>query len=260
MNNPKTTSQLILMSKTDAIATITLNRPDKYNALSMEMLAQFKSALDDIAVQDTISVVILDAKGRGFCAGHDLKEMHADRSERYAQELFNLCSEVMLKITQLPQPVIAKVHATAVAAGCQLVASCDLAYAAKNANFGVNGINLGLFCSTPSVPVSRTISKKRAMEMLLTGRMIDATTAAEWGLINDAVSVEDLDAKVEEVAQAIVNKFSGAIQLGKKMFYEQSELDINNAYELATKSIVCNLMMDETGKGISKFLNKNNKN
>jgi len=249
-------SNLVLLSQTDAIATITLNRSDKFNALSMDMLAQFKTALNDVAVRDDVSVVILEANGRGFCAGHDLKEMNSDRSENYAQELFTLCTEVMLKIVHLPQPVIAKIHATAVAAGCQLVASCDLAYASEKARFGVNGINLGLFCSTPSVPVSRTISEKRSMELLLTGRLIDATTAAEWGLINDAVPEGELNAKVDEIAQAIVNKFSGAIRLGKKMFYQQSKLDLENAYQLATERIVCNLMMDEAREGISNFLDK----
>ena len=256
MTDVEQTSNLVLLSQTDAIATITLNRPDKFNALSMEMLTQLTTVLNDVGARDDVSVVILEASGRGFCAGHDLKEMDADRNKQYAQELFNLCSEVMLKIVHLPQPVIAKVHATAVAAGCQLVASCDLAYATETAKFGVNGINLGLFCSTPSVPVSRTISEKRAMELLLTGRLIDATTAAEWGLINDAVRDGELDAKVDEVAQAIVNKFSGAVRLGKKMFYQQSELDLENAYQLATEKIVCNLIMDEAGKGISNFLHK----
>ena len=256
MTDVEQTSNLVLLSQTDAVATITLNRPDKFNALSMEMLTQFKTVLNDVEARDSVSVVILEANGRGFCAGHDLKEMDLDRSKQYAQELFNLCTEVMLKIVHLPQPVIAKIHATAVAAGCQLVASCDLAYATETAKFGVNGINLGLFCSTPSVPVSRTISEKRAMELLLTGRLIDATTAAEWGLINDAVPNEELDAKVDEVAQAIVNKFSGAIRLGKKMFYQQSELDLENAYQLAAERIVCNLMMDEAGNGISNFLHK----
>lgn len=254
MTDVEQTSNIVLLSQTDAIATITLNRPDKFNALSMEMLTQLKTVLNDVGARDDVSVVILEASGRGFCAGHDLKEMDADRSKQYAQELFILCTEVMLKIVHLPQPVIAKIHATAVAAGCQLVASCDLAYATETAKFGVNGINLGLFCSTPSVPVSRTISEKRAMELLLTGRLIDATTAAEWGLINDAVRDGGLDAKVDEVAQAIVNKFSGAVRLGKKMFYQQSELDLENAYQLATEKIVCNLIMDEAGKGISNFL------
>ena len=256
MTDVEQTSNIVLLSQTDAIATITLNRPDKFNALSMEMLTQLKTVLNDVGARDDVSVVILEASGRGFCAGHDLKEMDADRSKQYAQELFILCTEVMLKIVHLPQPVIAKIHATAVAAGCQLVASCDLAYATETAKFGVNGINLGLFCSTPSVPVSRTISEKRAMELLLTGRLIDATTAAEWGLINDAVRDGELDAKVDEVAQAIVNKFSGAVRLGKKMFYQQSELDLENAYQLATEKIVCNLIMDEAGKGISNFLHK----
>ena len=258
MTSSENTDQMVLLEQTDSIATITLNRPEKFNALSMEMLSQFKNVLNDVGARDDVSVVILEARGRGFCAGHDLKEMDTDRSEKYAQDLFDLCTEVMLKIGHLPQPVIAKIHATAVAAGCQLVASCDLAYATENAKFGVNGINLGLFCSTPAVPVSRTISKKRAMELLLTGRLINAATAAEWGLINDAVSGEELDAKVNEVAQAIVNKFSGAVRLGKKMFYKQLELDLEGAYQLATERIVCNLMMDEAGEGISNFLNKNN--
>jgi len=259
MNNGEKHSQLVLLTQTDAIATITLNRPDKFNALSMEMLSALETTLDSVGANDDIRVVVLEAKGRGFCAGHDLKEMDADRSEKFAQQLFRLCSEVMLKIVNLPQPVIAKVHATAVAAGCQLVASCDLAYASNKAKFGVNGINLGLFCSTPSVPVSRTISKKRAMELLLTGRLIDADTAATWGLINDAVAEQQLDATVNEIAQTICNKLPDAIQLGKELYNKQLDLDLTHAYQLATDKIVCNLMMEGAGDGISNFLNKNKK-
>lgn len=256
MTNANSDSQMVLLKQSDAVATITLNRPSKFNALSMEMLFELSSILDSVAANDDIRVVVLSANGKGFCAGHDLKEMNTDRSEQYAQNLFKLCSDVMLKITNLPQPIIAKVHATAVAAGCQLVASCDLAYASANAKFGVNGINLGLFCSTPSVPVSRNISRKRAMELLLTGRLIDATGAAHWGLINEAVLEEQLDAKVDEIAQAIVNKLPDAIRLGKKAFYNQLDLELEDAYLLATKRIVCNLMMDGAREGIDNFLNK----
>ena len=256
MNNNEESSQLVLLTQTNTVATITLNRPDKFNALSMGMLSTLKETLESVSNNKEVRVVILEARGKGFCAGHDLKEMRADRSEEYAQELFQLCSEVMLKITDLPQPVIAKVHATAVAAGCQLIASCDLAYASENAKFGVNGINLGLFCSTPAVPVSRNISKKRAMDLLLTGRLIEASTAAKWGLINEAVSDQQLDSIVQNVALTISKKLPDAVRLGKELYNKQIELDLKNAYHLATDTIVCNLMMEEAGDGISNFLDR----
>jgi enoyl-CoA hydratase/carnithine racemase len=221
----------VLTKVTDGVATVTLNRPQQFNAMSEEVLAALQTALDEIAADDSIRVVVLAANGRAFCAGHDLKQMRANPSEAYYDDLFNQCSRMMMTINQMPQPVIAKVQGLATAAGCQLVAACDLAVAVDTAVFATSGIRVGLFCSTPAVAVSRNVSRKQAMEMLLTGEFIDAATAVQYGLINRAVPADELDEAVQELVDAIVSKSAVAVRMGKEMFYKQAEMGMAAAYD-----------------------------
>jgi enoyl-CoA hydratase/carnithine racemase len=239
---------------------LTLNRPLAFNALSESLLAALKERLEQIAQDRNTRVVILAAQGKAYCAGHDLKEMRAQPSLNYYQTLFAQCSEVMLAVQRLPQPVIAQVQGVATAAGCQLVAMCDLAIAADEARFAVSGVNLGLFCATPSVALSRNISRKQAMYMLLTGDFISARQAQDWGLINEVVPRDQLDVATLALAQKILTKPSPALQLGKKLFYQQIEANISQAYELAAQTMACNMMDESALEGVQAFIDKRSPN
>ena len=247
---------VLLRHDAGGIATVTLNRPKQYNALSEELLTELQSVLDSIAQDPSVRVVVIAGNGAAFCAGHDLKQMRANPKKAYYEKLFAQCSKVMMTLTRLPQPVIARVHGIATAAGCQLVAQCDLAVASDNARFAVSGINVALFCSTPSVPLARNVSRKQAMEMLLTGDFIDAATAKARGLVNRVVPIEKLDAEVKALADAIIAKSPVAVTTGKKMFYKQIEMGMDAAYEYAAEVMACNMMAEDVGEGIDAFTQK----
>ncbi|KAF0807773.1 enoyl-CoA hydratase [Alcanivorax xiamenensis] len=248
---------LILREDQDGLVTLTLNRPRHYNALSEEMLAALKTELDALANDETLRCVVLRAAGKAFCAGHDLRQMHGHLGEQdYYQQLFATCSGVMQSLLAVPVPVIAAVQGVATAAGCQLVASCDLAVATDSARFAVSGINAGLFCSTPSVALSRNVPAKRAFEMLVTARFIDAATAADWGLINQAVPEAELDGAVTALAASIMEKSPAAIRHGKAMFYRQRQLPLDEAYRFAGEVMARNMMEADAAEGIDAFLNK----
>lgn len=234
---------------------VVLNRPAALNALSEAMLASLQQTLDRIAASSA-RVVILAGAGRAFCAGHDLAEMRAHPDLDAYRDLFARCSRMMLTIVQMPQPVIAQVHGIATAAGCQLVAMCDLAVAAQDARFAVSGVNLGLFCATPSVPLARNVPRKQALEMLLTGDFISAAEAAERGLINRAVPAEQLEREVATLAEKICRKPRAAISAGKGLFYRQMEMGLDAAYQLAGQTMACNMMEDATLEGTQAFLEK----
>jgi len=246
----------LLIERAPPIAHVTLNRGDKFNALSSSLMADLKSALDELAPEREIRVVILGGAGRAFCAGHDLREMGPTVDLDGFRKLFAQCSDLMLTIQRLPQPVIAKVHGVATAAGCQLVAMCDLAVASSEARFAVSGINLGLFCATPSVALGRNMLRKQVMEMLLTGDFIDAETARARGLVNRVVSPQQLGEETERLAMQIAAKPRDAIAAGKALFYRQLELGIDSAYERAGESMACNAVAGETRKGIQAFIAK----
>ncbi len=250
------TESALLCARENGVETLTLNRPAQYNALSEDLLSALDAALDRVAGDDAVRVVVLGANGKAFCAGHDLKQMRRNDDHAYQHELFSKCSAIMTKLTSLPQPVIAKVQGMATAAGCQLVATCDLAVAVNTAQFAVSGVRVGLFCSTPAVALSRNVSRKRAMEMLLTGDFIDAETALHYGLINHSVAVDELDAAVEQLAGNIASKPPRVIQLGKRRFYEQLEQGLDNAYAGATDTMAGNMMLPETREGIDAFIEK----
>ena len=251
-----TTAPLVLRDNAGGLVTLRLNRPLQFNALSEAMLAALQAELDIIAGQPEVRCVVLAAEGKAFCAGHDLREMQATRKLDYYKTLFAQCSRVMRAIQELPVPVMARVQGIATAAGCQLVASCDLAVAAESARFAVSGINVGLFCATPSVALSRNVSSKRAFEMLVTGRFIDAATAADWGLVNAAVADDALDDRVAQLAQSIMDKSPAAIRHGKAMFYRQRQLALAEAYAYAGEVMAKNMMEEDADEGISAFLEK----
>ena len=236
--------------------TLTLNRPHAFNALSEAMLAALQHEFDAIGEDESARVVVLAAEGKAFCAGHDLKEMRAKPSLEYYERLFRQCSEMMLGIQQLPVPVIARVQGVATAAGCQLVAMCDLAVAASTAKFAVSGVNLGLFCSAPGVALSRNILRKAAFEMLITGQFISAEEAKVRGLINCVVEPEQLDAEVEKLVAAIIAKPRVAVAMGKEFFYRQIELGIASAYEAAAQTMACNMMDEAALEGVQAFIDK----
>ncbi len=238
------------------VVTLTMNRPANFNALSEEMLAALQEALDAVARDDTARVVVLAANGKAFCPGHNLKEMIATPQLAYYQKLFAQCSRVMLAIAKLPVPVIARVHGIATAAGCQLVAQCDLAVASTDAKFAVSGVNLGLFCSTPSVPLLRNVPAKFAMEMLVTGDFISAQQALERGLVNRAVPAEQLDAEVEKLVASILAKPRAAIAMGKDLFYRQREMGLEAAYQLAGQTMAVNMMDACAQEGVTAFTEK----
>lgn len=235
------------------VVTLTLNRPQAFNSLSEDMLAALQKEFDVIADDATVRVVVIAAAGRAFCAGHDLKEMRAQPSLEYYQTLFGRCAKMMLAIQALPVPVIARVHAVATAAGCQLVAACDLAVAADVARFGTSGINVGLFCTSPGVALSRNVGRKAAMEMLLAGGLIDAPTALQRGLVNRVVPAEKLDDEVAALAGSVLNKSPLAVAMGKRAFYEQLEMGIDAAYQLAAETMACNMMTADAAEGIDAF-------
>ena len=246
----------VLRQDEAGVATLTLNRPKQYNALSQAMLGALQAALDAVAADDTIRVVVIAGSGAAFCAGHDLKEMRAHNDPAFHSALFAQCGQVMLTINRLPQPVIARVHGIATAAGCQLVAACDLAVASDNARFAVSGINVGLFCSTPAVGLARNLGRKAALEMLLTGDFIDAMEAKAKGLVNRVVPADALDAEVERLTQSILAKSAVAVRIGKGMYYKQLEMGLTEAYAYASEVMACNMMSEDAGEGIDAFMQK----
>ncbi len=238
------------------VIRLTLNRPQSFNALSEGMLGALQDAFDDVARDDHARVVVLAAAGRAFCAGHDLKEMRAEPSLGYYQALFERCTKMMLALQRLPVPVIARVQGIATAAGCQLVAMCDLAVASTDARFAVSGVNLGLFCSTPSVALSRNLGRKAAFEMLVTGEFISAAEALAKGLVNRVAAPEALDAEVERLIASIVAKPRVAVAMGKQLFYRQLEKGIAAAYDDAGNTMACNMMDDSALEGVQAFIEK----
>ncbi len=246
---------------TGAIAHLKLNAPERINALSDEMLAALQEQFDLLKTDTAIRVVILSGEGKAFCAGHDLKQMTAGRQSEdggkaYFKDLFDRCARMMMSIQALPQPVIAQVHGIATAAGCQMVASCDLAIAADGTRFGVNGVNIGLFCSTPMVALSRNISRKQAFEMLATGQFIDASRAAELGLINRAVPAQDLEQETRALAETLASKLGAAVKIGKQAFYEQIQMPLDQAYAYTGDVMVENMLYRDTEEGIAAFIEK----
>ena len=248
----------VLLRSQDArgVVTLTLNRPHAFNALSEAMLTTLQRELDAIGKDESVRVVIIAAAGKAFCAGHDLKEMRAAPSLEYYEQLFAQCSDMMLTIQRLAVPVIARVQGIATAAGCQLVAMCDLAVASTTARFAVSGVNVGLFCSTPGVALSRNVLRKQAFEMLVTGEFISAQEAKTRGLINRVAEPEQLDAELEKLVAAIVSKPRVAVAMGKEFFYRQAELDIAAAYEAASQTMACNMMDEAALEGVQAFIEK----
>lgn len=250
------TERLLLRHEADGVTTLTLNRPQQFNALSGALLNELQAALDGIAGNQSVRVVVIAGAGPAFCPGHDLKEMRANRNPGFIEDLFRRCSRVMTTLTEIPQPVIARVHGIATAAGCQLVAASDLAVASTEARFATSGVNFGLFCSTPGVALSRNIPRKQAMEMLLTGDFIDARTALKQGLVNHVVPPAELDAEVARLAAAIKGKSRAAVSLGKQAFYKQLEMSMEQAYQYASQIMTCNMMDDDAAEGIDAFMQK----
>jgi enoyl-CoA hydratase/carnithine racemase len=246
----------VLAASCDGVATLTLNRGDRYNALSGDMMAALEAELDRLAADRETRVVVLAANGKGFCAGHDLKELRAHPDAAWQRELFDACSRMMLKLTRLPQPVIARVHGIATAAGCQLVSMCDLAVAADTAKFALPGVNVGVFCSTPAVGVGRNVARKRVMEMLLTGEPIDASTALAWGLVNRVVPLQELDAAVARFTDIIKARSRSVVAMGKRAFYEQIDRPLPDAYVLTGEVMACNLLDPDAAEGIDAFIAK----
>lgn len=272
MSDLPATEPLLLLDAQHGVLTLTLNRGSQFNALSLEMMSALQAQLKAVANDASVQVVVIAGAGKAFCAGHDLKQMlgmaeptesagsaespdQAALQARY-QAMFAQCAQLMLQIQNLPQPVIARVHGVATAAGCQLVAMCDLAVASSNARFAVSGINVGLFCATPAVALSRNVSRKQALEMLLTGDFIDAQTALARGLVNRVVPLEELDAEIARLCQSIQAKPAAVIASGKQMFYRQGEMGIAAAYQLAAQSMACNMADPVAQEGVSAFVEK----
>ena len=247
-----------VLSSRDArgVVTLTLNRPESFNALSEELIAALRNELEAVGADESVRVVVLAAAGKAFCAGHDLKEMRAAPALGYYERLFADCTRMMLAVQRLPVPVIARVQGVATAAGCQLVAMCDLAVAVETARFAVSGVNLGLFCSTPSVALSRNVGRKAAFEMLVTGAFIGAAEAREKGLVNRVVPADRLDAEIESMVAAIASKPRVAVALGKQLFYRQMEAGIEAAYADAGRTMACNMMEPDTLEGVQAFIEK----
>jgi enoyl-CoA hydratase/carnithine racemase len=263
MNAPASATQiepLVLERREGGVVHLTLNRPSQFNSLSEEMLAALTASLQAIAGDRAARVVVIGGAGKAFCAGHDLKQMKANNRLEYYQKLFADCSQLMLLIQKMPQPVIARVHGIATAAGCQLVGMCDLAVASTEARFAVSGINVGLFCSTPAVALSRNVGRKAAFEMLVTGEFIDAATAQARGLINRVVAPDQLDAEIGKLAEAIVAKPALAIAMGKGLFYRQLEMGIEAAYQLAGQTMACNMADEVAQEGVEAFMQKRKPN
>ncbi len=252
---------ILLRENRDRVAHLTLNAPDSLNALSDAMLAALQAELNSLMNDRSVRAVVIGGAGKVFCAGHDLKEMTRGRQAEdggaaYFADLFDRCAALMQTIPRLPQPVIARVHGIATAAGCQLVASCDLAVAAEDTRFGVNGVNIGLFCSTPMVALSRNIPRKQAFEMLTTGQFIDAERATTLGLINRTVPADRLDAAVEELAETVAAKLGSAVTIGKRAFYDQVQMPLDQAYAYTGQVMVENMLDRDTEEGIAAFLEK----
>ena len=243
-------------NKESGVVTLTLNQPKQFNALSVEVLSAMQTELDCIAPDNTIRVVVIQATGKAFCAGHNLKQMRTHTDAAFHRALFQQCSKMMLTINRMPQVVIAKIQGIATAAGCQLVAACDLAVAADNAKFATSGINVGLFCSTPAVAVSRNLPRKQAFEMLITGEFIDAHTALQYGLINRVAAAEQLDQTLQSLIKAVTAKSPVAIKTGKDMFYKQLGMNIEDAYDYASEVMTGNMMADDVSEGIDAFIEK----
>ena len=250
------TGSLLLREDRDHVAWLTLNRPDARNALSVPLMTALEGALEAVARDSTVRVVVIGGAGPGFCAGHDLKELRANPERVTLQALFTQCSRLMQAVVHLPKPVIARVHGIATAAGCQLVASCDLAVAADTARFATPGVNIGLFCSTPMVALTRAVGRKAAMEMLLTGELISAARARELGLINRVVPEAELDKAVGELAAVIAAKSPLTVAIGKEAFYRQAEMDLAAAYAYAAEVMTRNMMARDAAEGIDAFIAK----
>lgn len=253
---PKTDSPILLREDRDGVCRLTMNRPQQMNLLTEEMLSALQKEFDSCKNDKKVRVVVLAGAGKGFCAGHDLKEIKALKELPRIEALFNQCSRMMQTIPTLPQPVIAKVQGAAAAAGCQLVAQCDLALASEAARFVTSGVNWGFFCSTPGVAVGRNLSRKHAMEMLLTGEPIDAAKALEWGLINRVVTPDQLDAEVQKLAATLAAKPPATVAAGKRAFYQQMDLGLAKAYELASGVIASSFAHEEGREGMDAFIEK----
>jgi enoyl-CoA hydratase/carnithine racemase len=247
---------LVERADAEGVTTLTLNHPTTLNALSSEMLQTLQGALDRVAGDESVRVVVVAAAGKHFCAGHDLREMRAHPDVAWQQDLFAHCSRMMLSLVELPQPVIARVQGAAVAAGCQLVSMCDLAVASEEARFALPGIKSGLFCTTPGVGVARNVARKHVMELLLTGEPIDARTAERWGLVNRVVPAADLERATDALARTIAGHSRAVNALGKRRFYEQLERGLADAYALAGDAMACNMTFDDAAEGIDAFLGK----
>ena len=255
-DDPATRSVLVRTDDARGIVTLTLNRPAQFNALDAGLLDALDHELAAIAADESVRVVVLAGAGRAFCPGHDLKQMLANCDEPFVGSLFRRCCDVMLALSRIPQPVIAKVHGIATAAGCQLVAACDLAVAAADARFATSGINFGLFCATPGVAVTRNVPRKRAFEMLFTGEFVDAATAAQWGLVNRVVPAGELDEAAAALAESIIAKPAAVVALGKRFFYRQLEERIEDAYKLAADTITQNMLGPDAREGVGAFVEK----
>jgi enoyl-CoA hydratase/carnithine racemase len=256
MNAPIAEAYVLTTRDGRGVATLTLNRPQQFNALSQEMMAALQTEFEALADDASVRVVVIGAQGKAFCPGHDLKQMKANPSLEYYQSLFAQCTKLMMTIQRLPVPVIARVHGIATAAGCQLVAMCDLAVASADAKFAVSGINVGLFCSTPGVALSRNVGRKQAFEMLVTGDFIDASTARDRGLVNRVVPADQLDAEIEKLIASILSKPGSALAMGKELFYRQLETGIEAAYQLAGQTMACNMIDDSAQEGVQAFMEK----
>ena len=254
---PTPETPLVLSERAGGAVRLTLNRGDRFNALSSAMIGALQREVDALAADREARVVILAAAGRGFCAGHDLKEMRAHASDAaWQSRLFEDCNRLMVSLTRLPQPVIARVHGIATAAGCQLVSMCDLAVASDAATFALPGVNIGVFCTTPAVGVARNVARKRVMEMLLTGKPIDAATALAWGLVNRVVPASGLDAAVQEFVDAILQKSPAVIAGGKRAFYDQVDRPLADAYATAGKAMSEGILLEDAAEGMDAFLQK----
>ncbi len=247
---------LVLRQDKDGVSYLILNRPKAYNALSLACMQELIHQLGLLADDKSIKVIVISGSGKGFCAGHDLREMKEGGTEGFYQETFSTCADLMARIQSIPQPVIAKVHGIATAAGCQLVATCDLAYAAADSRFATPGVNIGLFCSTPMVALTRAVHPKQAMAMLLTGEMVSADKAEQVGLINESVAPEELDARVDQVAQLIAAKSSYTLKVGKGAFYQQRDMTQSEAYDYCSRVMTENMLAHDAQEGVDAFLGK----
>ena len=254
---PQPPTPLVLREKSGGVVRLTLNRGERFNPLSLEMIAALQRAVDEIGADREARVVVLAALGKGFCAGHDLKEMRAHQSDAaWASRLFEDCNRLMISLTRLPQPVIARVHGIATAAGCQLVSMCDLAVAADTATFALPGVNIGVFCTTPAVGVVRNVARKRVMELLLTGKPIDAATALQWGLVNRVASQEKLDEAVQAFIDDILARSPAVIAGGKRAFYDQVDRPLADAYDTAGEAMTKGILLEDAAEGMDAFLQK----